>query len=90
MRIGMDNSPSVVAGTMYNLYNSLSNVGQIAIGAIAIGLLVEMLGDFRLGWQIGILFLFLALIPGLALTRWREARGPVGEGETSVIIDGEL
>lgn len=89
MRIGMDNSPSIVAGTMYNLYNSLSNIGQLAIGAIAIGLLVDVLGDFRLGWQIGIFFLILALIPGFALAKWGPTEGRAEDGQI-VIIDGEL
>lgn len=75
---------------MYNLYNSLSNVGQLAIGAITIGIIVDLLGDFRLGWQIGILFLILALIPGLALAKWREERGPPSEDDKPIIIDGEL
>jgi hypothetical protein len=49
MRIGMDNSPSIVGGSVYNLYNSLSNVGQIAIGSIAIAAFVTIVGDYRFG-----------------------------------------
>jgi len=55
---------------MYNLYNSLSNIGQIAIGAILIALLVVFVGDYRIGWQIACIFLFLALIPAYFLI-WR-------------------
>ena len=88
MRISMDNSPSIVAGSMYNLYNSLSNLGQTAIGALMIAALVEALSDFRLGWQLAVVFLVVALLPGYLLARWREERGPSSEEELTV-IDGE-
>ncbi len=88
MRISMDNSPSIVAGSMYNLYNSLSNLGQTAIGALMIAVLVEALSDFRLGWQLAVVFLVVALIPGYLLARWHEERGPSSEEEITV-IDGE-
>lgn len=88
MRISMDNSPSIVAGSMYNLYNSLSNLGQTAIGAILIAALVDALGDFRLGWQLAVVFLVLAIFPGFFLAKWRELRTSSNEQDI-VLIDGE-
>ncbi|MEM4735043.1 MAG: MFS transporter [Candidatus Thorarchaeota archaeon] len=79
MRISMDYSPRAVSGTMYNLYNSLSNVGQIAIGAIMIAYLVELVGSYQVGWQLGWVFLFLALIPGYVLVRKHAAVGTESE-----------
>jgi MFS family permease len=69
MRISMDNSPVVAAGTMYNLYNSISNLGQVAIGAILIAMFVEAVGDYRIGWQLAWMFLLLSLVPGYFLVR---------------------
>ncbi len=83
MRISMDHSPPSVSGTMYNLYNSLSNIGQLAIGAIAIAYFVEILGSFALGWQLGWVFLLVALIPGYYLvTKYR----PIGAQDDDMII----
>ncbi len=64
MRIGMDNSPSILGGTMMNLYNSLSNIGQLGIGAIIIAFMAIYVfgGNYILGLQITILFFILALI----------------------------
>ncbi len=75
MHIGMDNSPSVLAGTMMNLYNSLSNLGQLAFGAIIIAALVSVFTviglpyPYALGWQIAILFLWIAFLPGWILIK---------------------
>ncbi|TFG34607.1 MFS transporter [Candidatus Thorarchaeota archaeon] len=75
MRISMDYSPRIVSGTMYNLYNSLSNLGQIAIGAIAIAALVEVLQSYQIGWQVASVFLLVGLYIGHVLvSRYR----PVG------------
>ncbi len=80
MRISMDNSPAIAAGTMYNFYNSLSNVGQIALGAIIIAAFVEFFGSFALGWQIAWVFLLLSLIPGYLLaTKYRSEVEGVSE-----------
>ncbi len=83
MRISMDNSPSVVAGTVYNLYNSVSNIGQLAIGSLLIGALADYLigmgtGSYQQAWQLAILFLLLALLPGYYLVTRYE---PVGQDE---------
>ncbi len=77
MRISMDNSPVVAAGTMYNLYNSISNLGQVAIGAILIAMFVEAIGDYRIGWQLAWVFLLLSLVPGYLLVR---KEGPERKG----------
>jgi MFS family permease len=84
MRISMDHSPQSISGTMYNLYNSLSNVGQLAIGAIVIAFFVELFGgNYQLGWQLGWVFLFIALVPGYYLvTKYR----PIGAEDDSMII----
>lgn len=67
MRINMDYSSTSISGTMFNLYNSISNVGMLAIGAITIATFVEIFGSYQLGWQFGWVFLFIALIPGYIL-----------------------
>lgn len=61
MRLGMDFSARVLAGTSFNLYNSLSNIGQIAVGAVLIAILADSLG-FAAAWQICSVFLILAFI----------------------------
>lgn len=87
MRIGMDNSPSVVGGSIYNLYNSLSNVGQIALGSIAIVAFVTIVGDYRYGWQLAVLFLFVALIPGLYLAKILRDEAFTEEQDTMITPD---
>ena len=75
MRISMDHSPRIVSGTMYNLYNSLSNLGQIALGAIVIAALVQMLQSYQYGWQISWIFLLISLYIGyILISRYK----PVG------------
>ena len=77
-RISMDNSPSILAGTMMNLYNSISNIGQLAIGAIIIAYIALLFGgNYIIGIQITILFFMIALIPGWYLiTRYRQEKKP--------------
>jgi MFS family permease len=78
MRISMDHSLPSISGTMYNLYNSLSNIGQLAIGAIVIAFFVEIFSSYQIGWQLGWVFLLLALIPGyLLVSRYR----PIGASD---------
>lgn len=72
MRLGMDYSPSIIGGTMFNLYNSLSNIGQFAIGSITIALLIPVIG-LEEAWQLASLFLVLAIIPALVLIRSYDA-----------------
>ena len=61
MRIGMDFSARILAGTSFNLYNSLSNIGQIAVGAVLIAILADSFG-YKLAWQVCSVFLVLAFI----------------------------
>ncbi|MBN2231083.1 MAG: hypothetical protein JW779_15975 [Candidatus Thorarchaeota archaeon] len=80
MRISMDHSPRIVSGTMYNLYNSLSNLGQIAIGAIVIAALVQIFASYQIGWQFAWVFLLIALLIGnIIVTRYK----PVGVDDDS-------
>jgi MFS family permease len=69
LRINMDNTPPIASGTIFNLYNSIANVGLIAIGAIAIAALEGFVGSYQIGWQLAWVFLIIALIPGYFLTR---------------------
>jgi MFS family permease len=71
MRIGMDNAPSILGGTMMNLYNSLSNIGQLGIGAIIIAFMAIYVfgGNYIAGLQITIVFFILALIVGWYLIK---------------------
>jgi hypothetical protein len=83
----IQNSPSVVGESIYNLYNSLSNIGQIALGSILIAAFVEIVGDYRFGWQLDILFLFIALIPGLYLARILRDEAFTEEPDTMITPD---
>ena len=65
----MDNTPSIASGTIFNLYNSIANVGLIAIGALAIATFQSLVGSYQVGWQLAWVFLLIALIPGYYLTR---------------------
>jgi MFS family permease len=69
LRINMDNTPAVASGTIFNLYNSIANVGLIAIGALAIASFESFVGSYQVGWQLTWVFLLIALIPGYYLTR---------------------
>jgi MFS family permease len=79
MRIGMDNSPSILGGTMMNLYNSLSNIGQLGLGAIIIAFMAIYVfgGNYILGLQITILFFILALTVGWYLIKKPKEEEPV-------------
>ena len=69
LRISMDNSPAIVSGTMFNLYNSIANMGLIAIGAISIAAFEAYVGSYQVGWQLAWVFLLIALIPGYYLSK---------------------
>ena len=75
-RISMDNSPSILGGTMMNLYNSISNIGQLAVGAIIIAYVALLFGgNYIIGIQITIVFFILALLPGWYLvTRYQHSK----------------
>jgi MFS family permease len=69
LRINMDNTPVVASGTIFNLYNSIANLGLFAIGALAIAALEGFTGSYQVGWQLAWVFLIFALIPGYYLTK---------------------
>ena len=69
MRIGMEYSQGPIAGTMYNWYMSISNIGQITLGAIIIAQLADPLGGYQYSMQSASVFLLLALIPAFFLVR---------------------
>jgi MFS family permease len=69
LRINMDNTPAIASGTIFNLYNSIANVGLIAIGAVTIAAFEGLVGSYQVGWQLAWVFLIIALIPGYYLTR---------------------
>ncbi|MFX0211742.1 MAG: MFS transporter [Candidatus Hodarchaeota archaeon] len=71
MRIGMDiaSTSESLEGTMYNLFNSISNIGQFALGSLLVAMLVELADDYKIGWQLCWLFLLLAMVPGYLLVK---------------------
>jgi MFS family permease len=70
MRIGMEYSQGPIAGSMYNWYMSMSNIGQIALGAVIIGQLATLLGGYQYSMQTASVFLLLAVIPAVFLIKW--------------------
>ena len=69
LRINMDNTPAVASGTIFNLYNSVANLGMLAIGALTIAVFETIVGSYQISWQLCWVFLLIALIPGYYLTR---------------------
>jgi MFS family permease len=73
MRISMEYSAKVsrgsLTGTMYNWYNSISNVGQLSIGTFVIAALVDAGLSYPIAMQICGVALILSLIPGIMLIR---------------------
>jgi MFS family permease len=69
LRINMDNTPPITSGTIFNLYNSIANVGLLAIGALSIAIFESFVGSYQVGWQLAWVFLIIALIPGYYLTK---------------------
>ncbi|MFW9769640.1 MAG: MFS transporter [Candidatus Thorarchaeota archaeon] len=69
LRINMDNTPVIASGTIFNLYNSVANLGLIAIGALTIAAFETIVGSYQISWQLAWVFLLIALIPGYYLTR---------------------
>lgn len=76
MRIGMEYSQGFIAGSLYNWYMSMSNIGQIALGAIIIAQMTKVLGSYRYSMQFASLFLLVAIIPAIYLIRWLKTREP--------------
>ena len=69
LRISMDNTPTIASGTIFNLYNSIANVGLIAIGSLAIASFEGFVGSYQIGWQLAWVFLLITLIPGYYLSK---------------------
>ena len=64
MRLSMENSVGPLAGTLYGWFMSMSNVGQIGIGAIVIGAIADSIGGnlaYPIAFQFASLFLLLTL-----------------------------
>ncbi len=72
MRIGMDYSAlnKKITGSMYNWYMSITNVGQSALGALAIAAIAESAG-YRIGMQLASLFLVLSVLMGYLILKIR-------------------
>jgi len=73
MRISMEYSAKVfrgsLTGTMYNWYNSMSNLGQLSIGTIIIAQLIGAGIEYPVAMQISSIALVLSLIPGILLIK---------------------
>jgi len=75
LRINMDNTPTIASGTIFNLYNSIANVGLLAIGALTIAAFEGYTGSYQVSWQLLWVFIIIALIPGYYLTRKKHEVG---------------
>lgn len=73
MRISMEYSAKVsrgsLTGTMYNWYNSVSNIGQLSLGTLVIATLVDAGASYPLAMQLCTFALVLSLIPGIMLIK---------------------
>ncbi len=69
MRIGMEHSVGPVGGTLYNWFMSISNLGQMTLGAWFIADLAGGSFSFPAAMQFATIFLVLALIPGIIAIR---------------------
>ena len=70
MRLGMEHSVGPVGGTLYNWFMSISNLGQLTLGAWFIA---DLASGTRFNYpeamQFATIFLVLALIPGIIAIR---------------------
>ena len=90
MRLGMEYSQGPIAGSLYNWYMSVSNIGQITLGAILIAQMTKVVGSYRYSMQFASVFLVLALIPGFFLIRWlKRAKAKPGEFEMEELATPE-
>jgi len=95
MRIGMDYSQGPIAGSLYNWYMSVSNIGQIGLGSIIITQLAIAFGETTAGWtyamQTAGVFLLLSIIPAIFLIQWLRKRKmePANVLEHKVIEENE-
>jgi MFS family permease len=69
MRVSMEYSVGNTAGTLYNWYNSMANIGQVALGVMLIRLVADFTGSLKFGMQIASIFILLTLAPGIPLIR---------------------
>ncbi|MBN2156022.1 MAG: MFS transporter [Candidatus Lokiarchaeota archaeon] len=73
MRISMEYSAKVsrgsLTGTMYNWYNSMSNLGQLSIGTLIIAQLIGAGIRYPVAMQLSAIALVLSLIPGILLIK---------------------
>ena len=72
MKIGMDYAAldMKITGSMYNWYMSLTNIGQIALGATIIAA-ISRVSNLRIGMQAGSVFMILALAMGYYILKYR-------------------
>lgn len=85
MRIGMEYSQGPIAGSLYNWYMSMSNVGQITLGSIIIAQLAAPLGGYQYSMQSASVFLLLALIPAFFLIKWLKQ-----QKENNIIVNKNM
>ncbi|MHA1717938.1 MAG: MFS transporter [Promethearchaeota archaeon] len=69
MRISMEYSVGKMSGTMFSFYNSMANIGQIALGALIINAIRESIESYLIAMQVASGFILLTLIPGLYLIK---------------------
>ncbi|NHJ05291.1 MAG: MFS transporter [Candidatus Heimdallarchaeota archaeon] len=85
MRIGMEYSQGPIAGSLYNWYMSMSNVGQITLGSIIIAQLAAPLSGYQYSMQSASVFLILALIPAFFLIKWLKQ-----QKENNIIVNKNM
>ncbi len=74
MRISMEFSVGKLSGTMFSFYNSMANIGQIALGALIINALRESLGNYLIAMQAASIFILITLWPGFYLLKQLTSR----------------
>jgi len=89
MRLGMEHSVGPVGGTLYNWFMSISNLGQLTLGAWFIA---DLASGTRFNYpeamQFATIFLVLALIPGIiAIRQIKKKQVSVEESERVEIRD---
>lgn len=69
MRISMEYSVGKMSGTKFSFYNSMANIGQIALGALIINALRESTGNYLIAIQVASVFILVILLPGFYLLK---------------------
>lgn len=67
MRISMEFSVGKLSGTMYSWFNSMANLGQLALGAQLINIVELLTNNYLISMQVATIFIFLSIFPGLKL-----------------------